>query len=161
MGNRRVKAYALPQRVLREMITTGNLLTHGTVIVEEGMPNDAEFLGFGFEFNGHYFDSSYSDEALLLAYFQHPSFEEVPAGVQPPTVPIILRRLPIEVPGPDTKLVRVFPTGPWCFPRPQDSRWTICGMPAENPAEVATLRDVLYHQDICPECWPWRKEAGT
>lgn len=164
--SRRWAAYAITQQIFREIITTGHMLTHGTVIVEEGLPADAQFVGFALRrYDGVVPEISTDDQTLLLAIFEHPSFPYIEDGVEIPTTSVIMRRLPIDVPGPDTPMI-VDEEGVAHFLEPSFKQatpilpvyLTLCNETITSGG-LKSLRDIMTVFDICPECWPWRTQG--
>lgn len=157
----RFRAYAITQQIFREIMTSGNLLTHGAVIVEEGMPSGATFVGFQIK-RYDQVDAvlSTDDEALLLAIFSHESFPLLQAGEEIPLASVILRRLPFDVPGIDTNMA-LGPDDVAHFMKPGFDQGamviTVCSKVITNPV-IKPMREIIYAEDICRDCWPWRLE---
>lgn len=160
---RRWAAYVITQQIFREIITTGHMVTHGTVVVEEGLPEDARFVGFAFRrHDGVVPELSTDDATLILAIFEHPSFPEIEAGVEIPSTAVIMRRLPIDVPGPATEMI-IDEKGLAHFLKPSLKQntpllpvyITLCNQMITTGSHT-TLRDIWTPDRICPDCWPWR-----
>ena len=151
----RFRAYAITQQIFREIMTTGNLLTHGAVIVEDGMPSDATFVGFQIK-RYDQIDTvlSTDDEAMLLAIFEHESFALLRTGEEIPSASVLLRRLPFEVPAIDTNMA-VGPDEVAHFIKPGFDETSmvikVCNKAISNPV-IKAMNEVMHADDICRDC---------